>query len=362
MAEARKQPVGGLGEHSLVVVEQVGLREEEFFRSTGVEDTVHVVVKNHVFRVELARADGKPLPEPLVWQTTLVYDGDGEEGGVRKAVPLVKAAPVKATPKDTTEGGVILSCKLSVLTSQHEGSFFRILFRASLRGRPDQYWEGESRPIRVISKPESSTKKRVRAEPVATVAPELPQTSAEELLAEVGELQLEALELMRKLQHYSDQDKQLQAQEAGGGRLQRKRLDFGAAFQDLVVAYGRLLGSDERRRHIQHVVSLLPSRAPLHELRDLVTKKSRFGRDNDAQDEFFSSQGGGDDGMVTFNDIFVAVAPAPATSTTVTIDGFDFDILDFGVGEPAEQCTCAKCNYKEEAERLDAFAADAGLQ
>ena len=70
----------------------------------------------------------------------------------------------------------------------------------------------------------------------------------------------------------------------------------------------------------------------------------------------------GNDGMVSFNDLFVAVPPAPAVSTTVNIDGHDFDILDFGIGEASDAgCTCTNCNYKSEAERMDVFSKESGL-
>ena len=148
-----------------------------------------------------------------------------------------------------------------------------------------------------------------------------------------------------------------------GGEPPRKRLDFGAAFQDLMTAYGRVMSPEERDRRVTHVVQLLPSLGPLHELAEM-TRQGEQQQQQQQQQQTGGALGMGDAGMVIFNDVFVAVPPTPATTTPVVIDGMDFDILDFGADlDGFEQgCTCTNCNYKMEAERLDSFAKESGLR
>ncbi len=259
----------GGGAVQAVVLEQQALREEEFFRASGVRDRARVVVKGHVFRVDLGAAQGGRLPADAIWTAELAYDG---EEAPRKLVPVVKAAPVTAVQKSGPAAGqVSFSCKLSVLTSQHEGLFFRILFHGvSDRDGP---LEVESHPIRVISKPESSTKKKrgageeeaATAERATSPSKAAKLTEAERVLEEVSQLQMETLELMRRLEHYGGARPPADQLRQGA----QKHLDFGACFSDLVEAYGRLVGPGERERRTKHVTGLLPSAAPLHELRDI---------------------------------------------------------------------------------------------
>lgn len=60
----------------IVVLSQKGIREDEFFRPNGVKDEVCVVVKAHVFRIELGPANGGQLPKNIVWTPELAYDGE----------------------------------------------------------------------------------------------------------------------------------------------------------------------------------------------------------------------------------------------------------------------------------------------
>lgn len=220
------------------------------------KDTVCVVVKTHVFRVELGSADGRALPNGISWSWELAYDGEEHP---RKLVPVVKAPPVSATQKvGSSAGSVTFACKLTVLTSQHEGLFFRILFRGeTLDGT---LLEVESRPIRVISKPDSSAKKKKSAanEEEEEVAPAQPPeakvaklTEAEKVLADVSQLQLEAHELLRRLQHYGALRAKPDNAVVQEGAV--KHLDFEACFTDLLEAYGRLVGQAERTRRARHV-------------------------------------------------------------------------------------------------------------
>jgi hypothetical protein len=372
--DGAEAPQGGV---QVEIVEQQALREEEFFRASGVRDTASVVVKGHVFRVDLGAKGGARLPSDTDWTVELAYDGEEKP---RKLVPVVKAAPVTAVQKaGPATGQVSFACKLTVLTSQHEGLFFRVLFHG-VSARAGAL-EAESHPIRVISKPESAAKKKrgrgeeeeeaeggeaKRATSPSKVAK---LNEAERVLEEVSQLQLETLELLRRLEHYASAPAPGEALRQGT----RKHLDFGACFSDLLEAYGRLVGQGERERRARHVVSLLPSVAPLHELKDISTAAQ-----GKCSIDFFvflfshTSSGGGSDmgrfgggaaayensaSMVTFNDVFVAVQPTPARTTTVSIDGHDFDILDFGMGEEAG-CTCTNCNWKIESERMEAFTAE----
>jgi hypothetical protein len=221
-----------------------------------VKDTVCVVVKTHVFRIELAGADGQSIPGDLDWTAELAYDGEEHP---RKMVPVVKASPVSAVQKPGAAGLVCFACKLTVLTSQHEGLFFRILFRGE-NPNSGAVVEAESRPIRVISKPESSNKKKRAAAGEEEEDAPVPEakatklTEAEKVLAEVSQLQLEAHELLRRLQHYNA-PRAAVGEAIQGGAV--KHLDFGACFSDLVEAYGRLVGQQERTRRLRHVAGLI---------------------------------------------------------------------------------------------------------
>lgn len=116
-------------------------------------------------------------------------------------VPVVKVSPVSAKEKKADGGAsVSFACKLSVLTSQHEGMFFRILFRGQMPDGSEVVVE--SRPIRVISKSDSATKKKRPAneeeeeEVAGASAPEAKAaklSEAEKVLSEVSQLQLEVV-------------------------------------------------------------------------------------------------------------------------------------------------------------------------
>ena len=277
MRKRTKEEDAANGDDSRVqveVVEQQSLRDEEFFRASGVRDSAAVVVKGHVFRVDLAASGGARLPSDTEWTAELAYDGEEKP---RKLVPVVKQPPVIAVQKPGPAAGqVSFACKLTVLTSQHEGLFFRVLFHG-VSARAGAL-EAESRPIRVISKPESSSKKkRARGEeedgaeagegrraPSPVKAAKL--NEAERVLEEVSQLQLEALELLRRLEHYAAP---APAPDEALRQGARKHLDFAACFSDVLEAYGRLVAQGERERRTRHVVGLLPSAAPLHELRDI---------------------------------------------------------------------------------------------
>ncbi|KAL6075507.1 hypothetical protein QOT17_003546 [Balamuthia mandrillaris] len=123
--------------------------------------TVHVQVKNSPFQLEVKLSgtdlEAKPLDfNSVELKVTLHYDTEpyGE-------VHFVKTKPIDfkmKVKKDPTEA--ILRCRISILTSQHEGLNFRARVEAIVPSGTLQQ-EGEedslvflSAPIRVISKPE----------------------------------------------------------------------------------------------------------------------------------------------------------------------------------------------------------------
>ena len=145
--------MSGIGEDvQLSILEQ---------KSVTIEDGVHVVVKNSPFIIKVGFTQNMfSVPIDLNYyhfETKLIYDRPGPE----KEVSYVNTVPVESHIKPT-EGGdcVVLSCKISVLTSQHEDTNFFVKISALSKETNKLISSVFSNPIKVLSKTIPSTRSR----------------------------------------------------------------------------------------------------------------------------------------------------------------------------------------------------------
>lgn len=137
-------------------------------RSTSREQTndfnVHVVVKNSPFSLVLGLFDnnGSTIPYDLhnfYFEVSLLYNRPEE-----KEVDYINVKPIDFKKKFSERDALVtLECKIAVLTSQHEDTFFLIKVVASIKETQIQF-ETKSQPIKVVSKTnpvKKQTKQRV---------------------------------------------------------------------------------------------------------------------------------------------------------------------------------------------------------
>jgi hypothetical protein len=164
---------------------------QERISINGLQKSVHVVVKNAPFLVQIALTSQHFHNQMIdlndfTFDATLLYDSDGP---TEKLVDYVKIKPVDHKPTVNETGDqVTIELRIKVLTSQHENSFFRV--KISLldpnTGMPYQpplvcY----SDPVKVISKPEQVKKKpSTTANVTATTAPASKKRTVNDLLLE----------------------------------------------------------------------------------------------------------------------------------------------------------------------------------
>lgn len=134
---------------SMHIVRQDSLEQDKIYRN-GAQKTVHAVIKNLPFEVELRAAPSVNFNTHTV-TAALLYDGDEA-----RQVHFVKSAPIEYNCQ-VAQGGkaVVVEVKLSVLSSQHEDMFFRIRFSAA-----DTTHAILSEAIKVVSKPAQLKKNR----------------------------------------------------------------------------------------------------------------------------------------------------------------------------------------------------------
>lgn len=150
-----------------LLVAEVALQQQPL-AAGGRQRTVLSAVKNAPFTVKVAlcpaAAGGVRSLQQLALEVVLFYDG--EEEGNYKAVDFVKEKPLqwKETKAASSPLLASLQVRLTVLTSHHEGSLFRVGVVALDRdtGFPaEPPLRAFSAPIKVISKVEPHVKRNV---------------------------------------------------------------------------------------------------------------------------------------------------------------------------------------------------------
>lgn len=87
-------------------------------------------------------------------------------------------------------------------------------------------------------------------------------------MEEVSSLQMQSQQLLRRLEEY-DYHLSL-AGTAIAPPMAAKPANFSAAMKDLVEAHARIVGNDQRKARVKRVASMLPTTAPLLELRHIM--------------------------------------------------------------------------------------------
>eukprot|EP01087_Luapelamoeba_hula_P011690 TRINITY_DN3211_c0_g1_i1.p1 TRINITY_DN3211_c0_g1~~TRINITY_DN3211_c0_g1_i1.p1 ORF type:complete len:623 (+),score=187.89 TRINITY_DN3211_c0_g1_i1:179-2047(+) len=138
----------------LVLLHQDAVEHESVTRH-GLQMNVHAVVKNTIFKLEVGASHPHfNFFSAGALDAVLLYE-EGSGGENDKPVDYVKVAPLNYQCRVAEKGEkVLIEASLSVLSSQHEDSFFRIRF--SLPSGLRLY----SHPIRVVSKPAQLRRKK----------------------------------------------------------------------------------------------------------------------------------------------------------------------------------------------------------
>jgi len=149
-----------LSQPQLILLSQKS-HSEEIISKNGLQKTVHIVVKNSPFHIQLGLANPNTSKidfNQIAFEAFLIYDCDGD-----KEVDFVKVKPMefKSTP---SENGHLLDTELriKVLTSQHEDLLFKVKIVGSNPITREEVpgLSVMSSPIKVISKPEQLKKKQ----------------------------------------------------------------------------------------------------------------------------------------------------------------------------------------------------------
>eukprot|EP01104_Vermistella_antarctica_P017194 TRINITY_DN6055_c0_g1_i1.p1 TRINITY_DN6055_c0_g1~~TRINITY_DN6055_c0_g1_i1.p1 ORF type:complete len:441 (+),score=109.02 TRINITY_DN6055_c0_g1_i1:195-1517(+) len=257
---------------SLQIIEHDAIGRERFARN-GVMKDVHVVVKNHPFRVKIQLAgsllpNGSTiLPHQIGLEVSLLYDTDS-----LKEVDYVRVKPLDYRLHVNDDGSTTtVESRIKVLTSQLEDMFFRLC----IRGVDAQ--TGELLPgldvltgaLKVISKLEQAKLSGKKAPP----KPRAKKRPVNEILCDaLGRIEKQQLE------HQTLLAQLLQARNGGdgssvvslsappvvgsqvskqltlvSGRTEEERPPFEEAFSTLVEAY-KLVSEDERPSKIRKVI------------------------------------------------------------------------------------------------------------
>lgn len=148
----------------LRIVRQTSLATEKFTKD-GKPTTVHVLLKDKPFLVEVGRNGNVDLRSAVV-EANLFYDSPCKE------VEWIKVQPFEYTAKVNADGSATtLECYIHILSSQNENALFRLRIRVSFPAGGKKKNNGAntsetleifSEPIQVISKPSVLRRKHER--------------------------------------------------------------------------------------------------------------------------------------------------------------------------------------------------------
>lgn len=287
----------------------------------GLQKTVHVVVKNAPFTIQLGLTSNIFMGQVLdlnnfTYDCVLLYDTDVCE----KGVDYVKVKPVefKATVNEAGDQ-VSLECRIKVLTSHHENNFFRVKIILLDPTSGQSYHPAlitYSEPVRVISKPEQLKKKQ----------PANKKRTANDILVET---------ITRIEQQQAEQQRLIE-------RLLAKKAEKAAAAQ-VVAPAPEIPKLPERKecepgsefemafRQFFEVYNCLPQEEKPVKIRKLV--RNSAARDTERISEFL--------------DLFM---------TEGLQRGLKNDL--FSSGSSLSGCKCTSCPYQKELERIDEFYKD----
>eukprot|EP01119_Soliformovum_irregulare_P015090 TRINITY_DN41_c1_g3_i1.p2 TRINITY_DN41_c1_g3~~TRINITY_DN41_c1_g3_i1.p2 ORF type:complete len:172 (+),score=26.32 TRINITY_DN41_c1_g3_i1:110-625(+) len=131
----------------LVIEKQESLATEKFSRNGSVSKDLHIVAKAIAFVIHITSTVDLHT-SPL--NAKLLYDRDSDTKG--KPVEMLNSAPLEFTAHVNDLGDkAAVETRVSVLSSQHEGAYFRVKFWVTDDTTQTTH-EVFSHPIKVISK------------------------------------------------------------------------------------------------------------------------------------------------------------------------------------------------------------------
>jgi len=334
----------------LAVIRQQSSSTTRVVDTRGTEQTVHLVVKNSPFNIQLGlfrssvtNSTQKMFPHDVATDISkiqldvkLLFDMEEE-----KEVNYVKVKPFEHKVALSDSGDSLnVELRLKVLTSQHEDMHFRVKFTAVDPGTKAliPYLYCLSEPIKVISKPEQSRKRRKSSTPSKKKA----KTTNDILLERLGVIAKAQDQQQVLLNHLmADRSHSLPCPPPAKKIVKEEKVDFETAFKNLVSCLHKL-----------------PKEAKTKALQKLVTSSLQVSK------------------LVEFHDLLMAEGLHGTTSSVLPMShnpfGTEFTSLDtFGWGpaapapdsissmQPTVGCTCAECPHKVEVERHLSFYSDA---
>lgn len=289
---------------SLVIEKQESLATEKFSKNGSFSKDLHIVAKAIAFTVHIASSIN--LHEsPL--NAKLVYDCDSLEGE-GKEVDMVKGVPLEFTAHVDDDGyRAAVEAKISVLSSQHEGAFFRIKF-AQDDLSTNTTAEILTQPIKVISKRNQVRKMIERKQAARDRTPDIvPDTISFPAKRSSNDLVMETLTRIEEQQRMfishlmaREQLATLQAQQTLAPET-----DFEETFRRFLSSYNKL-PVEERPSKIRRI------------LKEEASNSASFAE-------------------VVLN------SGINAPSTSPTADG---------------ECRCSNCPHKRELEKMETFYHD----
>lgn len=231
----------------LVLEKQESLAVDRFSRN-GVTKDLYFVAKNIPFNVHVystLNLNTHPLGAKLF------YDFDLEED--QKEVETLKVDPLQYTAhvNDTGDRAVV-EVRISVLSSQHEGAFFRI--KLSTNDPKTGEVSTFTQPLKVISKRQQVRRMLEKNELQATEPLPTPKRTSSEMITEaLTRLEEQQREQAKLLKMLVAQKAQAVTEQQPIKQQTNDELDFETAFKRFLQAYQKL-PSEERPSKIRKVV------------------------------------------------------------------------------------------------------------
>eukprot|EP01112_Ceratiomyxa_fruticulosa_P011779 TRINITY_DN3229_c0_g2_i3.p1 TRINITY_DN3229_c0_g2~~TRINITY_DN3229_c0_g2_i3.p1 ORF type:complete len:279 (+),score=66.06 TRINITY_DN3229_c0_g2_i3:415-1251(+) len=249
--------------HRLELIKQDAVAVENQ-AETG-KQNVHVVVKNQPFNIVISSANKTFNFNQASVKAKLFYDQNPP-----KAVDFIQQEPLQYVNTVSPNGAeVSVETKISILSSQHQGSLFTVLMNITDSTSNETYAIG-SFPIRIVSKIDHI--KKEGGEPIK-------KKSFNEVLHErlhsmsrTQELQAKMTEFLLRfaqgevsaippLDIINEEDMDENDNEENENETERERVDFQTGFNNVVTAYRNVAPEDEATRtaRIRAILSSLSS-------------------------------------------------------------------------------------------------------
>jgi len=316
----------------LQVLKQTSPNQERV-SCNGLQKTVHVVVKNAPFTVQIGLINSMFMGQILdlnhfTFDCILLYDTDTSE----KGVDYVKIKPLEFKPTVNEAGNrLTLEVRIKVLTSHHENNFFRVKIVLLEPTTGQQFHPAlvtYSEPVKVISKPEQMKKSK---------QPSNRKRSANDILLDtitrIQQQQQEQQRLIEKLltkkAEKSSAIHGVQPQQSLNTQPKLERKDCDSEFDSAFRLFFDLYNS-------------LPQEEKPVKIRKLVRNSSSHDTERIAE----------------FLDLFMTEGLQRSLRSSGVHTSNTPSSLSSSSSSSSSGCKCAACPYQRELERIDEFYGD----